>query len=145
MYYDKEITKLIESSDLCFLGSVTEAGYPMIRAMLKPIKVEENRFYLHTNTSSRKVQQFLDNAKACLYFYNPLTFTGVTLMGEMEVVSKEAEKQAFWRDEYQIYYEKGGGLPDFTVLKFTGKTGSFIKIFRRHPFRSTIVDHIKIV
>ncbi|MGM0168329.1 hypothetical protein IGI39_004084 [Enterococcus sp. AZ135] len=129
MKFEKELLRLVEEQNLCFLGSVTEEGYPMIRAMLRPIKVEENCLYLHTNTSSKKVKQFLSNPKACLYFYDAAIFTGITLIGEMQVLSLEQEKTDFWQDDYLIYYEKGGGLSDFTVLKFTSAHGEFYQNF----------------
>ena len=68
MNIQKELQALADKQELCFLGSITEEGYPMIRAMLRPIKIEENCLFLHTNTSSKKVQQFLKNSNACLYF-----------------------------------------------------------------------------
>lgn len=134
MDYEKEWVRLMENGSLCFLGSVTQDGFPMIRAMLKPIKVEGNTFYLHTNTSSNKVKQFMDNAKACLYFYDAAAFTGISLLGEMQVLTKEHEKIDFWQDDYQVYYEKGGGLPDFTVLKFTCEHGEFYQNFNVTTF-----------
>ena len=66
MNAQKELQALVDKQELCFLGSITEKGYPMIRAMLKPIKIDDNCLYLHTNTSSNKVQQFLANSKACV-------------------------------------------------------------------------------
>ena len=129
MEFRAEWSKLIETQPFCFLGSITENGYPMIRAMLKPIKIEDNQLYLHTNTSSNKVHQLLENPKACLYFYDGKTFTGVSLIGEMEVLSEEQDKREFWQESYDIYYEKGGGLPDFTVLKLTIIEGEFYQNF----------------
>lgn len=134
MSFEKELIELVEQQELCFLGSITDEGYPMIRAMLRPIKIDQNYLYLHTNTTSNKVRQFLDNPKACLYFYDAATFTGITLIGEMQVLAQESEKIAFWKEDYQIYYEKGGGLSDFTVLKFTFAHGEFYQNFQVTPF-----------
>lgn len=91
MSFEKELIELVEQQELCFLGSITDEGYPMIRAMLRPIKIDQNYLYLHTNTTSNKVRQFLDNPKACLYFYDAATFTGITLIGEMQVLAQESE------------------------------------------------------
>lgn len=123
------IEELMKEQEICFLGSVTAAGYPMIRAMLRPIKIEGNSFYLHTNTSSNKVQQLIKNPKSCLYVCNPTTFEGVTLLGEMEVLLAEEEKQPFWKEEYRIYYSQGEGLSDFTVLKFKAASGEHYQNF----------------
>ncbi|MGG5317908.1 pyridoxamine 5'-phosphate oxidase family protein [Enterococcus sp. AZ072] len=128
------IEKLVQEQGTCFLGSITEEGYPMIRAMLQPIKIEENCFYLHTNTSSNKVQQWIKNEKACLYVCNPTTFEGVSLLGEMDVLIKDEEKRPFWKEEYRIYYAKGEGLSDFTVLKFEASSGEYYQNFSVQTF-----------
>ena len=134
MNVQEELKALVDNQELCFLGSITEEGYPMIRAMLKPIRVEENCLYLHSNTSSNKVQQFLSNPKACLYFYDAEKYTGISLIGEMDVLSEEAEKLEFWQDQYHIYYEQGDELSDFTVLKFTFDQGEFYQDFQVTTF-----------
>lgn len=134
MNAQKELQALVDKQELCFLGSITEKGYPMIRAMLKPKKIDDNCLYLHTNTSSNKVQQFLANSKACVYFYDAKNFTGISLIGKMEVLSKEADKIEFWQDQYHIYYEQGEGLSDFTVLKFTFDQGEFYQDFQVTTF-----------
>lgn len=134
MNIQKKLQALADKQELCFLGSITDEGYPMIRAMLRPIKIEENCLFLHTNTSSKKVQQFLKNSKACLYFYDAKNFTGISLIGVMEVLSKEADKIEFWQDQYHIYYEQGEDLSDFTVLKFTFDQGEFYQDFQVTTF-----------
>ena len=134
MNIQKELELLIEKQELCFLGSITKDGYPMIRAMLKPIRVDDNCLYLHTNTSSKKVQQFLENPKACLYFYDEKNYTGISLVGDMNVLSEEADKLEYWQDQYHIYYEQGEGLSDFTVLKFAYNKGEFYQDFQVTAF-----------
>ncbi|MEO1768985.1 pyridoxamine 5'-phosphate oxidase family protein [Candidatus Enterococcus ferrettii] len=128
------IKGLMQEQGICYLGSITEAGYPMIRAMLQPIKIEGNSYYLHTNTSSNKVQQLIKNEKACLYVCNPATFEGVTLLGQMKVLISDEDKQPFWKEEYQIYYAKGEGLSDFTVLKFEASSGEYYQNFSVQTF-----------
>ncbi|MHC5228923.1 pyridoxamine 5'-phosphate oxidase family protein [Enterococcus sp. LJL99] len=129
MKNEQFIRDLIDSETICFLASINEDGYPVIRAMLKPIKIDADTFYLHTNTSSAKVQQFINEPKACLYFCNSTKFQGVTLLGKMEVLLEEREKRMFWQEEFNIYYKNGGGITDFTVLKFTMYSGSFYHDF----------------
>lgn len=128
------IEGLMQQQRICFLGTVTEAGYPMVRAMLQPVKIEGNTFYLHTNTSSRKVQQLIKNEKSCLYVCNTNTFEGVTLLGEMNVLMEEEEKRPFWKEEYQIYYANGEGMSDFTVLKFQAISGEYYRNFSVQTF-----------
>lgn len=130
----QKIEGLIQEQGICFLGSVTEADYPMIRAMLKPVTIEGNSFYLHTNTSSNKVQQLIKNEKSCLYVCNPTTFEGVTLVGKMEVLIEDEKTRPFWKEEYQIYYANGEGMSDFTVLKFKAIKGEYYQNFSVQTF-----------
>lgn len=110
-----KILSLVEQCQICYLSSVNEDGYPITRAMLKPVKYEDGVFYLHTNTSSKKVKQFLNNEKSCLYFCDQNSFKGVSFIGNVEVIS-DKRKAEFWKEDYKMHYSKGKG--DFTVLKF---------------------------
>jgi general stress protein 26 len=129
MKNENAIETLINAKKICFLSSVNHEGFPVTRAMLKPIEMENGIFYLHTNTSSNKVQEFLNNSKACIYFCDDQSFQGVTLLGNMEVMSNNVDKQKFWKDEYSVYYSKGEGLSDFTVLKFSLLSGKYYHDF----------------
>ncbi|RAZ95716.1 pyridoxamine 5'-phosphate oxidase, partial [Klebsiella oxytoca] len=64
-----KIFQFIAKQKTAFIASVNEQGYPVIRAMLAPRKIEGNEIYFSTNTSSNKVKQYLENEKACVYFY----------------------------------------------------------------------------
>ena len=48
------LIQFISEQKTAFLGSVNEQGYPIIRAMLAPRKIEDNVIYFSTNTSSKK-------------------------------------------------------------------------------------------
>ena len=63
------IFKFISKQKTAFIASVDENGYPVVRAVCAPRKIDGNEIYFSTNTSSKKVRQFLANGKACLYFY----------------------------------------------------------------------------
>lgn len=130
MNYRNILNEILASKSTCLLGSVNKEGYPVIRAMLNPMTIKDEIFYLHTNTSSSKVQQFIDNNKSCLYFYNDDTFKGLMITGDMTVISDFNEKKSFWKDDYKIYYSNGVGMSDFTVLKFMSLTGNYYKDFK---------------
>lgn len=134
MAYQKFIEECINNQTSCLLASINQAGIPQIRAMLMPVKAEGNTFWFHTNTSSKKVQQYKDNAKACLYFYDDATYQGVSLLGTVEVLDKDVDKKNFWKDEYKVYYSNGEGLSDFTVLKFVASEGSYYHNFSSQEF-----------
>ena len=54
-----KIFQFIAKQKTAFIASVNEQGYPVIRAMLAPRKIEGNEIYFSTNTSSNKVKQYL--------------------------------------------------------------------------------------
>ena len=66
---EKTIGNIVDKQTVSFLGSVDEEGFPNIKAMLQPRKREGIRtFYFTTNTSSRRVAQFRENDRSCIYF-----------------------------------------------------------------------------
>ena len=65
----EKIFEFIQKQKVAFIASVDDEGFPTIKAMLAPRKVEGNCFYFSTNTSSMRVGQYLKNPKASIYFY----------------------------------------------------------------------------
>lgn len=55
-------------TETAFIASVNEQGFPVIRAMLAPRKIDGDEVYFTTNTSSNKIKQYAANNKACIYF-----------------------------------------------------------------------------
>ena len=115
-----QIIKFISKQKTAFIASVNEQGYPIIRAMLAPRKIDGNEIYFSTNTSSNKIKHFLANEKACIYFYNHgrFKYQGVTIIGEMQVCTDQVTKDAIWRFGDSLFYKKGVTDPDYCVLKF---------------------------
>lgn len=125
---DKEqILKFISRQKTAFIASVNERGYPVIRAVLSPRKIDGNEFYFSTNTSSNKVKQYLANNKACVYFYKrgKIRYRGVSITGEMEVCTDQATKDAIWRFGDKFIYKQGVTDPDYCVLKFKGVSAEY--------------------
>lgn len=55
------VGKMIDSQGVAFLGSIDGEGFPNIKAMLRPRKrVGIKTIFFSTNTSSRRVAQFID-------------------------------------------------------------------------------------
>ncbi len=115
------IVKFIQKQKVAFIASVDEEGFPNMKAMFAPRKIEGNCFYFSTNTSSMRVQQFVKNSKASIYFYNKGRFKheGVMLTGIMEVLHDDEIKREIWCIGDTMYYRKGVTDPDYCVLKFT--------------------------
>jgi general stress protein 26 len=76
------------------------------------------------------VEQYKNNNKACVYFYNARKFQGLMIVGMMEVLTDRASREMIWKDGDEMYYPQGINDPDYCVLKFTGH-----KIRTYHAFQ----------
>ena len=105
--------------------SKAKDGFPNIKAMFMPRKIEGNCFYFSTNTSSMRAQQFLKNEKASIYFYqrSRYRYEGLMLTGKMEVLQDPEIKKEIWRSGDTMFYKQGVDDPDYCVLKFTAEKG----------------------
>ena len=121
----KQIIDFIKKQHVAFIASVDNGGFPNMKAMLMPRKIDGNNFYFTTNTSSVRVNQYRKNEKASIYFFNKgcLHYEGVMLIGTMEVLENAAVKQTLWRMGDKMFYKKGVTDPDYCVLKFTAAKG----------------------
>lgn len=120
-----EMTDFIQKQKVAFIASVDEDGFPNMKAMFVPRKIEGDCFYFTTNTSSMRAQQFLKNPKASIYFYNKgrFKYEGLMLTGTVEVLQDENIKKEIWRTGDTMYYKQGVTDPDYCVLKFTAVKG----------------------
>lgn len=127
-----QIYQFISKQKTAFIASVNEQGYPVIRAMLAPRKIDGNEIYFTTNTSSNKIKQYAANNKACIYFYKRgrFKYQGVTIIGEMEICTDQETKNEIWRFGDELYYEKGITDPDYCVLKFKCKSVEYYCDFK---------------
>ena len=116
----KEIFKFIKKQKTAVITSIDENGYPATRAMLTPRIIEAKYLYFSTNTSSNKVNQYLKNKKACVYFYKKgkIKYQGVMIKGSMEVCQDAITKERVWRFGDSLFYKQGVTDPDYCVLKF---------------------------
>ena len=104
-----QIFKFISEQKTAFIASVNAQGFPVVRAMLAPRKIDGNDIYFSTNTSSNKVKQYLENNKGCVYFYKrgKFKYQGVSIMGETEVCTDQATKEMIWRFGDKLFYKQG--------------------------------------
>lgn len=132
----EQIIEFINRQKVAFVASVDEDGFPNMKAMYAPRKIEDNLFYFSTNTSSMRVQQFLNNPKASIYFYNKgrFKYEGVMLIGTMEVLHDEEIKREIWQVGDTMYYKQGVTDPDYCVLKFTAVKGRYYSAFKSENF-----------
>ncbi|HEX7715527.1 MAG TPA: pyridoxamine 5'-phosphate oxidase family protein [Bacillota bacterium] len=129
----KEINRLANAKNI-IVSSVDGQGYPNSKAMFKVAHDGLQTFYLSTNTSSMRVQQFLKNPKASLYFFDRIKVHGLMLVGEMEVLTDDATKRRFWKPFWKIYYPKGVTDPDYAILRFTAKSGNYYRSLQKYRF-----------
>lgn len=127
-----QILEFIAEQKTAFIASVDEQGFPVIRAMLAPRKIENNEMYFSTNTSSNKIRQYTANNKACVYFYKRgrFKYQGVAITGEMEVCTDQNTKDMIWHFGDTMYYKKGVTDPDYCVLKFKGRSAEYYCDFK---------------
>lgn len=132
---EKTIGNLIDKQKTAFIASVSEDGFPNIKAMLPPRKREGIRtFYFSTNTSSMRAMQYKKNPKASIYFTDRRFFRGVMLVGTMEVLEDAESKKMIWQKGDTIYYPGGVTDPDYCVLKFTAHSGRYYANFKSETF-----------
>ncbi len=132
----EQIYEFIQKQTVAFVASVDEEGFPNMKAMFAPRKVEGNCFYFSTNTSSMRSQQYMKNQKASIYFYKKgrFQYEGIMLTGTMEVLQDEEIKKEIWRTGDTMYYKQGVGDPDYCVLKFTAKRGRYYCALKTESF-----------
>ncbi len=132
---EKTIGSLIDHQKICYLSSVDEDGFPATRAMLAP-RAREGicTFYFSTNTSSRKVAEYRQNPRACLYCCDRRFFRGVYLKGRMEVLETPEMKERFWEKGDTQYYPLGVTDPDYCILRFTAENGRYYSAFKNQDF-----------
>jgi general stress protein 26 len=121
-----EILALCKNSQIAYLTSVNEEGYPQVKAMLTTEHGNLKEHFFSTNTSSKREGQFLANPKASVYYCDNENFKGVMFTGTVEVCRDRASRELLWTgDECLQYYPKGIDDDDYTVLKFTAKTVNY--------------------
>ena len=131
----KTIGNLIDKQGVAFISSIDKNGYPNTKAMLPPRKREGIKtFYFTTNTSSMRVNQYYEDPKACIYFCDRRFFRGVMLIGTVDVLTDNKNKEMIWQPGDTMYYSKGVTDPDYCVLRFTAREGRFYSKFKPENF-----------
>ncbi|WP_058300697.1 pyridoxamine 5'-phosphate oxidase family protein [Gorillibacterium timonense] len=117
--------ELMNDSKFAMVGSNGEEGFPHIKSMIKIETEGLRKVWFSTNTSSKRVAQFRANPKASVYFTDQVKWTGLMLVGHMEVLDDPEIKERFWSDGCEIYYPLGVTDPDYSILCFTADWGNY--------------------
>lgn len=131
------IENFIEKQKVAFIGSIDEDGFPNIKAMFAPRKSEPGGiYYFTTNKSALRSQQYLTNPKSTIYFYEKKRFiyTGIMLIGTMEVLEDRKSRESIWQTGDTLYYPNGIDDPDYCVLKFTAIKGRWYQKLKKGDF-----------
>ncbi len=133
----EKIAEFIQSCKVAFLGSVDKDGFPNIKAVYAPRKIDGFTFYFSTNTSSLRVSQWRENEKACVYFYSKgwFSYVGIMLTGKIEVLTDQEIKNEIWRMGDSMFYKGGVTDEDYCVLKFTSLHGRWYKDLKKGDFQ----------
>jgi general stress protein 26 len=118
---------LVERSGIALVGSNGDGGHPWIKAMLNMETEGLETVWFSTNTSSRRVAQFLRDPRACVYFVDFSDWMGLMLVGEMEVLSDPESRQRLWREGFEKYYPLGVSDPDYSVLRFKATSANYYR------------------
>lgn len=129
-----QINALIDETQNIIVCSVDENGFPNAKAMFKTEHEGLKTFLFSTNTSSTRVQQFLRDEKASIYFCGQSKINGLMLVGRMEVCTDRALKARLWVDGCEQYYPLGVDDPDYCVLRFTAEKGNYYFNLHKHAF-----------
>lgn len=132
-----QIEEFISKQKVAFIASVDEDGFPCVKAMFAPRRIEDGGiYYFTTNISSLRTQQYLINPKASVYFYEKgrFKYTGIMLIGTMEVLEDRASRESIWETGDTMYYPQGIDDPDYCVLKFTTIKGRYYQSLKKGDF-----------
>lgn len=132
----EQLYEFIKKQKIAFVASVDEEGFPNLKAMFSPRKIEGDQFYFTTNLSSMRTQQYLKNEKASIYFYSKgrFKYEGVMLVGTMGVLQDEESRREIWAFGDEMYYPQGVNDPDYCVLRFTAVKGRHYCALKNRSF-----------
>ncbi len=143
--------EIMETAEVVYVTTIDQAGFPHTRAMfnlrnkkefprqaaLFASHQEDFMVYLSTNTASKKLEHIRANPKACLYYCHPVTFRGLMLAGEIEIVDSSEVRKSFWNEGWERYYPSGPDDPDHTALRLYPKWVEGWRQGERFEFRIT--------
>lgn len=122
---------MVSETETACIGSVGEEGYPYVKGM--EIRGRSGlTFYFSTSSSTLRVEHYRRQAKASLYIHRG--FSGVLLLGRMEVVDDAKSRRTVWRAGDEFHYPQGFDDPTFKVLRFIPERGRLNDDLGVHDF-----------
>ncbi|MFX1274497.1 MAG: pyridoxamine 5'-phosphate oxidase family protein [Promethearchaeota archaeon] len=124
------VLELMNRTRVVFLTTINGDGLPETRAIdnlrnsdlfpnwSKCFESHDNFLvYISTNSSSEKVKHILKNPIVALYYCIPEEYKGVMIRGHTEIIDDIELKNQVWISNMKIYYPKGAGDHDFTIIQ----------------------------
>lgn len=111
---DNTIENFIRKQKVAFICSIDEEGFPNVKAMLKPRKMDGLHYF---------------------YYKGLIKYVGVMLKGKMEVLTDQETKDMIWRKGDTMFYKGGVTDPDYCVLKFTAESGRYYCDLKTESFK----------
>ncbi len=131
---DQKLISLMDRSEFVILANLDLGGYPAIKAMLNMEHEGLKKVWFSTNTSSHRVEMFLKDNRASVYYVDAQSFEGLLLTGTIEIKQDCKSKEKLWRPGFEIYYSKGIDDPDYTVLEFKTVRGNYYHQLTNNSF-----------
>lgn len=95
---------IINSSTSHAFITVDENGKPQARAMT-PFPPEDNWvIWLGTTQGSRKAKQIQNNPNVIVYYYDPQSWSYVSVLGTAHLVNDPDKKVKYWVEGWERYY-----------------------------------------
>jgi len=116
---DERAAEMLERCDLVTLASIGEDGCPRPCVLAKIASKGYHDVWMATAADSVKVADFTRNPKAGLSYHD--SGYGVTLTGEVEVVSDDNTRREMWQHWLINHFPEGPADPTYTLLHFTGR------------------------
>ncbi|MBD3175562.1 MAG: hypothetical protein GF320_10290 [Armatimonadia bacterium] len=115
--------ELAEAQPLCDLITVSEAGIAVPRPMGTVALEEDYTLWFVTYLSSRKVAHIGEEPRVTVYWEqrgaDMETWTYGQLYGTAEILTDQAVRDRFWKDEWTRYFPGGSEDPEMAFIKIT--------------------------
>lgn len=116
---DEKAAAMLGRCKVVTLASISEDGCPRPCVLAKIASKGYSDVWMATATDSVKVSDFKRNPKAGLNYDDGCY--GVTLTGEVEVVTNDATRRKMWQDWLINHFPQGPADLTYTLLHFTGR------------------------
>jgi general stress protein 26 len=96
-------------------------GYPRARGMEDENVGSDFVFYFFTGASSRKIAEIRADPRVAIAYYEPGSRDYICVFGQAEVITDDALRSSFWRDEWKRYWPAGPTDPEYVVVRILGE------------------------